>query len=143
PPQDPNFAGIPFYYFWYYHFTLALLGTVSRVSPFHLQVFLNVWSVIVLALATAQIAYRAFGRGAAAWAGAIVVLGLNPWGWIYALLRSMVGETRGLGETLGSLNSITGVELALAWFFPHNHVSMLNRFWTGTALTPAIALGAA
>ena len=59
-----------------------------------------------------------------------------PERWIYALLRSMVGETRGLGETLGSLNSITGVELALAWFFPHNHVSMLNRFWTGTALTP-------
>src|SRR5262245_41977094 len=41
PPQDPNFAGIPFYYFWYYHFVIALLGTVTGVSPFHGQVFLN------------------------------------------------------------------------------------------------------
>jgi hypothetical protein len=143
PPQDPNFAGIPLYYFWFFHFTLALLGTVDGVSPFHNQVFLNVWSAVVLVLATAQVAYRAFGRAAAAWAGAIVVLGLNPFGWLYAIARSLVGETRGLGETIASLNTITGVELAMSWFFPHNHVSMLNRFWTGTAQTPAIALGAA
>src|SRR6185295_14484989 len=25
PPQDPNFAGIPLYYFWFFHLTLALL----------------------------------------------------------------------------------------------------------------------
>jgi hypothetical protein len=143
PPQDPNFAGIPFYYFWFFHFVIALLGTITGVSPFHGQVFLNVWAAVVLVLATSQIAYRAFGRAAAAWAGVIVVLGLNPLGWLYAIARSLVGQTRGLGETLGSLNTITGAELAMAWFFPHNHVSMLNRFWTGTAQTPAIALGAA
>src|SRR5262245_24149344 len=143
PPQDPNFAGIPFYYFWFFHFVIALLGTVTGVSPFHGQVFLNVWAIVVLALATAQIAYRAFGRGAAAWAGVIVVLGLNPLGWLYAIARGLVGETRNLGEVVASLNTITGAELAMSWYFPHNHVSMLNRFWTGTAQTPAIALGAA
>ncbi|MBI3540079.1 MAG: hypothetical protein HY076_07380, partial [Candidatus Eisenbacteria bacterium] len=143
PPQDPLFSGIPFYYFWYYHFTLALLGTVTGVSPFHGQALMNAWAAVVLALAAAQTAYRAFGRAAALWAGAIAILGVNPCGWLYALARSMVGETRGLAQTVASLNTITGAELALSWFFPHNHVSMLNRFWTGTALTPAIALAAA
>jgi hypothetical protein len=43
-------------------------------------------------------------------------------------------------EQLGSTN---GAAMALSWMFPPSHVSLLNRFWTGTALTPAIALGVA
>jgi hypothetical protein len=143
PPQDPNFAGIPLYYFWFFHFTLALLRGVDGASPFHQQVFLNVWSAAVLALAAAQLAYRAFGRGAAAWAGAVAVLGLNPLGWAWWIGRGMVGESRGLARTLTGVGTISDAEISLSWLFPHNHASMLNRFWTGTALTPAIALGAA
>ncbi len=69
PPQDPNFAGIPFYYFWVFHFVLALMGVASGLSPFHQMALMNVWSAVVLVLAAAQLTYRAFGRAAAMWAG--------------------------------------------------------------------------
>ena len=143
PPQDPNFAGIPFYYFWFFHFTLALLRVISGASPFHMQVFLNIWSGVVLVLAVAQLTYRAFGRAAAAWAGVIAVLGLNPMGWMFWMGRGLLGHTAGTETLAAAIGSINGAEIALLFGFPHNHSSMLNRFWTGTALTPAIALGVA
>jgi hypothetical protein len=143
PPQDPNFAGVPLYYAWFYHFQLALLGAAGRLSPFHAMVLVNAWSAVVVVLAAAQLAYRAFGRGAAWWAGAIVVLGLDPLGWLYWLVRGAVGETRGLLPMIAELATTNGAAYGLTWRFPPSHVSLLNRFWTGTALTPAIALGLA
>ena len=143
PPQDPNFAGVPLYYFWFYHFVLALLGVASRLSPFHQMALLNVWAAIVLILAAAQLTYRAFGRAAAMWVGVIAVLGLDPCGWVYWVVRGAVGETTGLSSMLAQLGSSNGASMALSYRFPPSHVSLLNRFWTGTALTPAIALGVA
>ncbi len=143
PPQDPNFAGVPLYYAWVYHFLLALLGTAGRLSPFHTMALINAWAAFVTVLAAAQLAYRAFGRGAAVWVGAIVVLGLDPLGWCYWLIRGAVGETRGLMAAIADFASTNGAANGLAWMFPPWHVSLLNRFWTGTALTPAIALGIA
>jgi hypothetical protein len=143
PPQDPNFAGIPLYYPWIFHFLLSMIGAGCRLSPFHAMALLNAWAAAVTALASAQLAYRAFGRGAAMWVGAIAVAGLDPFGWIFWLVRGMVGETAGLGSMLGILASTDGAGVSLSWQFPPSHVSLLNRFWTGTALTPAIALGVA
>ncbi len=143
PPQDPNFAGVPLYYPWIFHFILALLGTAARVSPFHMMALVNGWAAFVTVLAAAQLAFRAFGRGAALWAGAIALLGLNPLGWLYWILHGMVGETRGLGPMIAQLAGTNGAAMGLSHIFPPWHSSMLNRFWTGTALTPAIALGVA
>ena len=143
PPQDPNFAGVPFYYPWAYHFILALLGTAARLSPFHVMALANAWAAFVTVLAAAQLAYRAFGRGAAAWAGPIALLGLNPVGWLYWVAHGAVGETRGLPAMIAQLASTNGAAMGLSHIFPPSHASMLNRFWTGTALTPAIALGVA
>lgn len=143
PPQDPNFAGIPLYYPWIYHFVLALVGAATRLSPFHAMALLGAWSAAVVVLAAAQLAYRSFGRGAAAWVGAIVVLGLDPFGWLSWLVRGMVGKTVGLATMVGGLGGTEGAAISLAIGFPPTHVSLLNRFWTGTALTPAIALGIA
>lgn len=143
PPQDPNFAGIPLYYPWIFHFVLALMGAATRLSPFHVMALLNAWSVAVVVLAGAQLAYRAFGRGAAVWAGAIAVLGLDPFGWLSWIVRGMFGKTAGLTTMLAQLGTTNGAGNAFAVFFPPWHVSLLDRFWTGTALTPAIALGVA
>lgn len=143
PPQDPNFAGVPLYYPWAYHFMLALLGTAGRISPFHVMSLVNAWAAFVTVLSAAQLAYRAFGRGAAVWAGAIALLGLNPLGWIFWILHGMVGETRGLGPMISNLAGTNGAANSLSHLFPPWHSSMLNRFWTGTALTPALALGVA
>ena len=143
PPQDPNFAGVPLYYPWAYHVVLALLGTAGRLSPFHTMALANAWAAVVLVLSAAQLAYRAFGRGAATWAGAIALLGLNPLGWIYWIVHGVVGETQGLVSMLAQLASTNGAAIGLSHNFPPWHSTMLNRFWTGTALTPAIALAAA
>jgi hypothetical protein len=143
PPQDPNFAGIPLYYPWIFHFLIAMIGAATRLSPFHSMALLNAWSAAVTVLAVAQLTYRAFGRAPAQWAGAIVVLGLDPFGWLLWLVRGMVGETTGLMKMIGGLATTNGATTSLSWLFPPSHLSLLNRFWTGTALTPAIALGIA
>jgi hypothetical protein len=143
PPQDPNFAGIPVYYPWIYHFLVAMVGAATRLSPFHAMALLNAWSAAVVVLAAAQLTYRAFGRAAAAWVGAIAVLGLDPFGWLLWLARGMVGKTTGLMTMIGDLGTTDGATTSLTALFPPVHVSLLNRFWTGTALTPAIALGIA
>src|SRR5262245_8106833 len=143
PPQDPNFAGIPLYYPWIFHFLVAMMGAATRLSPFHSMALLNAWSAAVTVLAVAQLSYRAFGRAPALWAGAIAVLGLDPLGWLLWLVRGLVGETTGLGIMLANLGNAVGATISLSWLFPPSHVSLLNRFWTGTALTPAIALGVA
>jgi len=143
PPQDPNFAGVSLYYPWAYHFILALLGTAGSLSPFHTMALINAWAACVTVLAAAQLAYRAFGRGAALWAGAIALLGLNPLGWLYWVVHGAVGETRGLATMIAQLASTNGAAIGLTHIFPPWHASLLNRFWTGTALTPAIALGVA
>src|SRR5262249_22753219 len=62
PPEDPNFAGIPLYYPWIYHFLIAMIGGASRLSPFHSMALLNAWAAAVTVLASAQLTYRAFGR---------------------------------------------------------------------------------
>lgn len=143
PPQDPNFAGVPLYYPWFFHFLIALLGAVSGASAFHQMALINAWSAVVLVLAAAQLTYRAFGRSAAIWVGAIVVIGLDPFGWTFGLLTAMVGETTGFSRWLEGIGTGSGAMTLLSFRFPPSHVSLLNRFWTGTALTPAIALGVA
>ncbi len=143
PPQDPNFAGVPLYYPWFYHFLLALLGAATGASPFHQMALVNVWAAVVVVLAAAQLTYRAFGRAAAMWVGVIAVLGLDPFGWAYLLVRATMGETTGLPQAMQMLGTGIGALVELSYRFPPWHVSLLNRFWTGTALTPAIALGVA
>lgn len=143
PPQDPNFAGVPLYYPWIYHFLLSLIGAATRLSPFHAMALLNAWAAAVTALASAQLAYRAFGRAAAWWVGAIVVLGLDPLGWLFWVVRGASGETTGLMPMIAMLGTTNGAAVSFSYLFPPTHVSLLNRFWTGTALTPAIALGIA
>src|SRR5262249_37419045 len=124
-------------------FQLAILGAASGLSAFHQMALVNAWAAVVLVLAAAQLAYRVFGRAAAMWAGAIALLGLNPLGWLYWVARGMVGETRGLMTMIEHLVGTNGAANALSWQFPFTHASLLNRFWTGTALTPAIALAVA
>src|SRR5262249_17911807 len=87
PPQDPSFAGTALYAPWFLHVLIALLGTQTHVAPFEKLAMVNAWAAIVLVLATAQVSYRVFGRAAAMWAGAIVVLGLDPFGWLFPILR--------------------------------------------------------
>ena len=143
PPQDPNFAGVAFYYPWFFHFLLALLGAATGASPFVQMALVNVWAAVVLVLAAAQLTYRAFGRAAAMWVGAIAVLGLDPFGWAFVILRAVVGETAGLADTIAQLGTGSGATTMLSYRFPPSHISLLTRFWTSTALTPAIALGVA
>lgn len=143
PPQDPNFAGIPLYYPWFFHFLIALLGALTGGTAFDQMALINVWSAVVLVLAAAQLSHRAFGRPAAMWVGTIVVLGMDPFGWLYMIGRAMVGETRGLADVITGLGTSNGALVQLSYKFPPWHVSLLDRFWTGTAHTPAIALGVA
>ena len=144
PPQDPNFAGIPFYYPWLFHGLLAVLMEISGRSPFALQMVINVWAAAVLVLAAAHLAGLVGGRRAAAWAGAIALFGLNPLGWGPLLARASLGEDRNLGRFWVEMGNMNGAMSRLAFGeFPHVQASLLNRFWTGTALTPAIALALA
>jgi hypothetical protein len=143
PPQDPNFAGVPFFYPWFFHFLLALLSTANRVSPFAQMALINAWAAVVLVLAASQLAYRAFGRAAAMWAGAIVVLGLDPFGWIFAIVRALQGEAGGFANAVAQLGSGSGAGAMLSYRFPPSHVSTLGWLWTGGPLMPAIALGVA
>lgn len=143
PPQDPNFAGVAFTHPWFFHFLLALLGGVSAAPPFEKMALVNAWAAVVLVLAAAQLTYRAFGRAAAMWVGAIVVLGLDPFGWAFVILRAVARETTGLANTIAELGTGSGAMTMLSYRFPPAHSSLLNRFWTGGALTPAIALGVA
>jgi hypothetical protein len=144
PPHDPNFAGIPFYYPWFFHGMLAILMRVSGLSPFALQMVFNVWAAAVLVLGAAHLGSLMAGRGAAAWAGAIALLGLNPFGWAMWLARGLVGDDHDLGRFWQELGSTNGAMSRLAFGgFPDVQASLLNRFWTGTALTPAIAVSLA
>lgn len=144
PPQDPSFAGIPFYYPWLYHGMIAVLMKVSGLSPFAIEMVFNVWAAGVMVLAVAHVASLIGGRVAATWAGAIALLGLNPLGWAMFLARALIGSDRDLGRFWAELGSTNGAMARLAFGgFPDVQSSLLNRFWTGTALTPAIALAAA
>jgi hypothetical protein len=143
PPQDPNFAGIPLWYPWFFHGLLALLAAGSGLTPFALQMLLNVWAAAVLVLAAAHLAARLGGPAAAVWAGAIAVLGMNPLGWLVWLARAMTGDNRGLAQAFGWLHGIGPTLTNLSWGFSPTQASLLDRFWTGTALTPAIALALA
>jgi hypothetical protein len=143
PPGDPYFGGIPLYYFWFPHFVLALVTRGSAVSPFHAQAMMNVWAGTVMALSAAHLAYRLFGRPAAGWAGAVAVLGLNPLGWLFCLAKGLTGENQGLAVIAGNLAGMNGAAGSLAWGFPWLHASMLNRLWSGTPQTPALALALA
>src|SRR5262245_17935199 len=143
PPQDPNFAGVPLYQDWFFHFIVSLLAIVSVLSVFAQMTMVNVWAVVVLVLAVAQLAYRAFGRAAATWAGVIAVLGLDPFGWMFWIARGASGEGGGLSPWFALLATTDDAAAALSYRFPLAHVSLLDRFWSGAAATPAIALGAA
>jgi hypothetical protein len=143
PPGDPYFAGIPLYYFWFHHVLIALLGIAAQASPFHLQSMINVWAAVLMVLAAAQLAYRLAGRAAAAWASVIAVFGLNPLGWGWCVLRALTGDDRGVGALLDGLRGMNGAGLSITMGFPWIHSSMLNRLWTGTAQTPAMALSLA
>jgi hypothetical protein len=142
PPQDPNFAGVAFSYPWFFHVLISQLGMVTGASAFTQMALLNAWAVVVLVLATAQLTYRAFGRAAAMWVGVIVVLGLDPFGWAFGILKAMA-ESPGLTRVIASLGTSTGAMNLLSYRFPPEHVSLLHRFWTGAPLAPAIALGVA
>ena len=140
PPQDPNFAGIPLHYPWVFHALLALLMSVTGLSAFALQSALNIWYAPVLTLAAAQLAWRLAGRGAALLAMVIVLIGLNPFGaWLW-LARGLFGH-RGPGLLWTHLAGIDGAMQSLAFGFSPVQSTLLDRFWTGTALTPAIAIG--
>jgi hypothetical protein len=144
PPQDPSFAGIPFYYPWLFHGMIAILMKVSGLSPFVIQAVFNMWAAAVMVLGAAHLASLIGGRRAAAWAGAVALLGLNPIGWAMWLARALIGQDRDLGRFWAELGSTNGAMSRLRFGeFPDVQASLLNRFWTGTALTPAIALALA
>jgi hypothetical protein len=140
PPQDPNFAGIPFYYPWFFHALLAMIGDTLRVSPFHVQAMVNAWSAGLLVLAAGLWAPRLPGSPPAWVTGAVVVLGINPLGWIHWIVA---GVAHGGSRLASGLAGTAGVDEALGYKFPSSHVSLLDRVWVGTALTPAIALALA
>jgi len=144
PPQDPNFAGIPFYYPWLFHGMIAILMQVSGLSPFAIEMVFNVWAAAVLVLSVAHLASLIGGRVAATWAGAIALIGLNPLGWVMWLARALIGSDRDLPRFWAELGSTNGAMSRLVFgHFPDVQASLLNRFWTGTALTSAIALAIA
>ncbi len=143
PPQDPNFAGVPLYDGWLFHFVVSLLAVATGFSVFDQMAMVNVWAVVVLVLAAGQLTYRAFGRGAAMWVGVIALLGLDPLGWVFWIVRGAGGEHGGLSPLIALLGTADDAAIALSYKFPPAHVSLLDRFWTGTALPPAIALGVA
>jgi len=137
PPRDPYFAGIPLYHAWFRHLLLAMLSELSGASLFHVQAVLAGWAALVMSLASAHLAYRAFGRAAAAVAGPVALLGLNPLGWI-------VWAMRPASDAVHRLMSLAGAEAApraLAAGFAPESASMLVRFWSGSATAPALALG--
>jgi hypothetical protein len=140
PPQDPNFAGIPLYYPWFFHTWLALIGDTLQVSPFHAQAMLDVWSAGLLVFAAGFLAPRLPGSPPAGVTGAVVLLGVNPLGWIHWILAGMVGATRGWASIRAGLAGPGAVGEALSYNFSPSLSSLLDRVWIGTALTPAIAL---
>ncbi|MFI5370119.1 MAG: hypothetical protein ACHQ52_01080 [Candidatus Eisenbacteria bacterium] len=143
PPQDPNFAGIPFHYPWFFHVLLALLMSGTGLSAFTLQSALDIWYVPVLTLAAADLAWRVAGRRAARPAMVIVLIGLNPFGaWLW-LAHALLRHHGGLGAAWQRLAGVDGAIQAFAFGFSPTQSTLLDRFWTGTALTPAIAIGLA
>ncbi|NOT33356.1 MAG: hypothetical protein HOP12_04205 [Candidatus Eisenbacteria bacterium] len=148
PPTDPNFAGIPLYYPWFFHGLVATLAEAARVSPFHPQAMLNAWSAALLVFAGARVGARLAGEGrvtvgVALLAGLVVVFGLNPIGGPLWFVRAFVGETQALGPAWRELAGTNGAMQSLVVGFHPVNSSILNRLWTGTALTPAIAVSLA
>lgn len=142
PPQDPNFAGIPLYYPWFYHALVAALGEASRVSPFHVMAMLNAWSAALLVLGATWAAEQIGGRRMAVAAGVVVIFGLNPFGAWWWLARAVVGETHQVSLAWAQLAGTNAAGEQLAIGFHPVHASLLNRLWIGTALTPALAIAA-
>ncbi|MEK7329534.1 MAG: hypothetical protein AAB113_01895 [Candidatus Eisenbacteria bacterium] len=58
-------------------------------------------------------------------------------------MRGEVDARANLADTIAQLGTGSGATTMLSYRFPPSHISLLTRFWTSTALTPAIALGVA
>ncbi|HUK62128.1 MAG TPA: hypothetical protein VLV15_02305, partial [Dongiaceae bacterium] len=113
----------------------------TGLSAFTIQSAINVWYAAVLTLAAGQLAWRLAGRAAVGPAMVIALIGLNPFGaWLW-LARALFRHHGGLPAAWALLAGLGGAMQSLTFGFSAVQSSLLDRFWTGTALTPAIAIG--
>jgi hypothetical protein len=141
PLHDPTFAGMPLGRPWLPSFWIALLHAGIGASPLHLQVALAAWAAAVWTLAGAHLAYRIFGRPAAAFAAAIAAFGFNAIGWLSWALRPAAGA-----GTMNKLMELAGTSAAPAALVPSGaaalDASLMLRFWESGERSLGLALAA-
>jgi hypothetical protein len=143
PPGFPHFAGEALPYPWFFHVALVSLRHLVIDDPFLLIAGVNLWSALLWCLAIVALA-RAIGLGvgAARWAAVAALVGVNPLGPAFLILRALVGRTRGLSDFTQALSTTNGALNGLAWGFPFFDDSLLGRLWTPTAFNFALVLAA-
>jgi hypothetical protein len=140
PPHDPTFAGLPLAHAWLPPFSIALLHAGTGAALLHVQVVIAAWSAGAWALAGAHLAYRVFGRPAAAVAGAVAPFGFNAIGWLHWLLHRAPRD--GAFGRLMELAGITAAPAALAPAGQPLDAALLMRFWDGGERSLALAIAA-
>lgn len=139
----PHFAGMPLPYPWFFHLYLVMASPLVHGDPFVLFATVNQLTAFLLPVAFYTLA-RALGLAprTAAWAAVAGLLGVNPLGPLFLLLRTFTGETTGLAVLARALTDADAVQGGLTLRFPGFQTSWLARLWTPTAFNFALVLAA-
>ncbi len=101
PPVDPHFADFELNYHWIYHTFVASIAAISKMDPFMVMAWLQIFAIISVVFSIGHLAYRIHGRRVG-WTLSFVLLGLNALFPIFLLafttVRATSGEVRGIQE---------------------------------------------
>jgi len=145
PPPDPYLAGQPLHYHWAYNALAAGLSALSGLHPLTVMVVLGPLGLAVGLVSMARLVRRmGGGEGAAALGVALMLVGLNGWGWVFLTTRWLTGEA-GVAASLGLEVSefhhllVRGYDMRLS-FLASKALLATSYIWT-LALVP-VCLGA-
>jgi hypothetical protein len=133
PPDSPLVAGQPVHYYWLYHAHTALLGAGTGLPLYQVFGLVSLHFFLLLALAAFRVAgavsQSRTGQTAAA---ALVLLGLNPAGWLIFLFGTAGDPGRW---------SALRVPLELVAGYPAQLSSVLHEFLDGNPFPIALVFG--
>jgi hypothetical protein len=150
PPQDPYFAGLDLQYMWFFHALLAAIRKVLAVDPFVLMTIVNGVALVVLVMASANLAAwlaRRTGdepRRAATTAAVVVPLGLGVLFWLFLPIRALqaLAGRSGGADRLAEAFRWRPLDIGTVRAFLSDFGSVpffLNKFLVGTAYGLALA----
>jgi len=146
PPTDPFFSGLPLQYMWLYHVYAAGLAQASGVDVSWAMAFINFQAIACLVIAVFALSKSLGGtRSGAALSSIFVLVGINGLFWVFLpfkLLRTLVGETRGLEELNVQLSLFALDMLRMRTFvaISKSQPFLLDKFIVATAFSLGVCL---